>query len=297
MCRKIVSFLCSCLVLTSLAGCESLRDLQIANLGDLPVEKSLAPATKAQRQSMSFEVAFVTLPPEEGALLDNLWSRLDELVVPADSRNDFQANGLRVGRINSSIADFVASLGCTKERKNREKSDHQAEAQQVRLQLRQKDQAEFYVERLQLQPGQPGGLLASETRPKRVVLCRDEAGDLTGSTYFNAEGKFILHATPLEDGRVQVRLEPELHHGQEQHQYSKSRNGVVQLNYSKEIEQFKNLSLQVPLAPGATLVLAKSGKMAENNLGGTFFSVPGKPNHRRVLLIRLVQTQHDGNFE
>ena len=119
---------------------------------------------------------------------------------------------------------------------------------------------------------------------------------MRGRTYYKAEGRFALEASPVGDGRVRVELVPELHHGQQQPKWTGS-DGVLRLDASRPKQVFDELKLQAILAPGEMIVVTTAVERP-GSMGHYFFTEPtGESAAQKLLIIRLSHASQDELYE
>jgi len=107
---------------------------------------------------------------------------------------------------------------------------------------------------------------------------------------------FVIRARPERDGRVRIRLVPEVQHGENKLRYVGTQ-GVLRIEPGRTKRAFDDLAVEAVLAPGHMLLL---GTLLDppGSLGRRFFTqnVDGQVQ-QKLLVIRLAQTQHDDLFD
>ena len=73
--------------------------------------------------------------------------------------------------------------------------------------------ARVTTEHMQTHAGQRYEIAASSILDRMPILTSD-AGGVHGQPYDQAQGIFAMQVAPLPDGRVELELVPEVHHGQ-----------------------------------------------------------------------------------
>ena len=106
----------------------------------------------------------------------------------------------------------------------------------------------------------------------------------------------VLVPVPRGDGRVQIRLTPEIHHGRARNRWI-AEEGMFQLDSRPDCRRYEDLSLESELLSGQTLVLGGTAVLPPESLGHALFARSAEAGAgRRLLLIRLAQTQLDDLF-
>ena len=121
---------------------------------------------------------------------------------------------------------------------------------------------------VQINRQRPTTIQASEVRDEADVLMI-ERGRLRARTFRQVEGVYSLRAEAIDGQRVQVRLTPELDHGELRNRYAGSDQGIFLMTPSRNREVFDELAVQCSLMPGEVLVLGCLPD-AKASLGGVF---------------------------
>ncbi len=253
----------------------------------LPEQKAELPLQPAQMSpdSVVIEVFFVRCPPGDQRLNCELWNEVDEQQVPAAVRQRLWANGFRAGLVYgqipialSRLLDLADKPPPNDEAVENELSELNAEPMVMRRHL-------------QTRPGQRNEIVASSVYETLPVLIAEE-GEVGGRTYRQAQGLLALRAVPQPDGRVNIRLVPELHHEQARPRWV-GREGVLQMEASRPRHAFDDMALSAQVMPGDMLVLT-SLPDRPGSLGHHFFTTSEGEPSQKLLVVRLAQTQHDG---
>lgn len=237
--------------------------------------------------SVALEVFSIRLPLGDPELNSRVWTEVDEQHLPAETRRRLSKNGFRAGVIAGQIPPALAKLLDLKD-----KPGFGNEAQQVRI----ADLAatpRVTTQHLQTRAGQRSEITASGIFPQMPVLV-NESGEIRGLTYEQAQGVFALSVAPQPDGRVQVELLPEIHHGQNRQRWIGDQS-MFRLELGRPKRAFDEMKISALLGPGAILVLG-SQPNRQGSLGHYFFLEGNEHDDRReqkLILVRLCQTQHD----
>jgi hypothetical protein len=260
---------CGCAAWTSPSGSSSAMRLP---LPPLPAD------------SVVLEVTFVDLPQDAAALEDELWREVDEQQFPADLRRRLAVSGFRGGLVGNPLPRSLRNL-----------LEQQEAESPTRLQSGGPMADELTrQQRMQMRAGTRNDIVCSPTRSELPVLRLDE-GRIVGRTYEQAQCRFAARAFPQGDGRVRIKLVPEVHHGEIRQRWIGDER-ALRLDAGQQREAFDEFQIAATLSPGQTMLLTCTDDL--KGLGRHFFTDGEKPNiQRRMLLIRLTQTQIDDRFQ
>jgi hypothetical protein len=127
-----------------------------------------------------------------------------------------------------------------------------------------------------------------------MPILANEGGEIHGLTYEQAQGIFAMHVTPQADGRVELELVPEVHHGQARQHWVLDQS-FSRMETGRAKRAFDELKLTTTLGPGAMILLG-SQSQRQGNLGHYFFLESNGRDDRddqKLILIRVCQTQHN----
>lgn len=242
--------------------------------------ESLLKPMQTSPDSVTLEVFHVRFHPDEVELAEELWRQVDEQRLDAASRRALVSNGFRAGVIGGTLPDVLA-----------EALNLQSEMPEIPPMRIITDQtARPRVERrvLQLDRHEQASIHASELREQIDLLVNGEDG-LHGKSYTQAESVYSMRVLPSTGQRIELRLTPEVHHGQLRNRYAGSDQGIFVVTPSREHEVFDALQIRVELAPGELLV-AGCLSDAAGSLGNAFHTtqIQGR-NERKLILVRLLQ--------
>jgi hypothetical protein len=237
--------------------------------------------------TVALEVISISLPPDNPDLAARVWKEVDEQDFPVEVRRQWEKNGFRAGTLAGQIPPALSQLLDFKG-----KPAAAGEVQHVNI-VDLAVPARVTTEHMQTHSGQRYEIAASSVLDKMPILA-SEAGEIYGQTYEQAQGIFALHVTPLPDGRVELELVPEVHHGQAREHW------VLDQKYSRmetgrPKRAFDELKLTATLGPGAMLLLG-SQPHRQGSLGHYFFLQNNGRDDRlegKLILVRVCQTQHN----
>jgi hypothetical protein len=218
-----------------------------------------------------------------------MWTEIDETHLPTELRRQLSANGVRCGLFGSHMPPPLQQLI-----DDTVQPAPESGAEGVRISAG----PIHTCRQLQSSTGQRSELLASEVVPQIAVLNLDE-GQVVGKTYRGAQCLWALKTFPQGDGRVLVRLTPEVHFGQPENQFVGQSTGIFRQVSARRRKAFDNLQVEAMLAPGQTLLL--TGTIPAKGLGRHFFTFDPSANSedspgRKLLMIRLARTHYDDLF-
>jgi len=107
-------------------------------------------------------------------------------------------------------------------------------------------------------------------------------------------GYIRLVTYPGGDGRVTLELVPEIHHGQPRPTIGVADQAFF-FSHRQSIQVLDELKVTARLRPGETLMMGPGPQLTD--LGGMLFGHGTRNDFwQRLLLVRLVRTQHDDLF-
>ena len=232
--------------------------------------------------SVVLEVVILHLP-EEGPQ-EPWWDALDEQALDHSLRTRLAENGFRAGLVRGRIPDQLES------------QLQSQRAAQAGIDPENQPAGVGGEQRLQCRAGKRNKILLSDVYPTLAALV--PSGDrLTGRTLENAQCLLSVRSFPRGDGGVELEITPEIEHGQARQRWvGQAHEGTYRLDSNRERLSLEPLRIRPTLEPGQVLALSCASQI--KGLGRQFFSeIPGgAAPERRVLLIRLAQTQIDNLF-
>jgi len=272
--------LCLALCLLGPVGCHNFA---------VPVSKSPLKPVRMSSDSVALDVFFVRFAASDAEAATTLWADVDEMHLPAELRQRLAQNGFRVGLVGGQVPISLSRL--------LELKDKPAPGcRSLETQLVELDREPRVVRRhMELRAGVRTEVIASDVCEEMPVLRCCQAG-VEGETFHSAQAVFALTVTNERDGRVRVRLIPEIHHGESKLRYV-STQGVIRIQSGRAKRAFDDLAMEALLAPGHILVVSTL-KERPGTIGHRFFAenIDGRVEYK-LLVLRLAQTQHDELFE
>lgn len=247
--------------------------------------------------SVMLEIAVVKIDQSELESFDELWQQIDASSLSLTERRVLDQNGVRVGVVSSHIpADLHALM----------------EPIPVDKEALNSWQQQLFEKGL-LKP-EPRILLhdgiqnrRGEVHPVPVSGWLDQASWIvevgeqrTAGASENVRAVVEVRTYPKGDGTVRLACTPALHIGQPRTQIGIKQQGFV-YETAQEKKLLRDLKFAACLRSGETLVVAPTSDVSD--LGGLFFGPSGErvgessDGNFRILMIRLLQTQHDDLFD
>jgi len=281
--------LCAWFALTLLALCAGgCAPLQTAGKSPLlPLQMS--------PDSMVLDIIFVRLPQQETEEVQQLWEELDEQQLAPALRQRLSRNGFRVGIAGVQLPPSLEKLlnqATTPDDKPVQAAAPPPEGPASVTVTEFQSEPALTRRHLQLRSGREAEIIASSIYPSLPLLEPDAEGQLSGRRYAKAQGVFTLQAFAEADGRVKLAVRPELQYGEPQ-QEIRPEAGRWLLQSRRRRRAFDDLNIEASLAPGEILVLAAQPDET-GSAGHYFFTEQTSAGlTRKLLLVRLSQTQHN----
>ena len=267
-----------------MTGCNALKkpNWTLEEATESPVELT---APRMASDAVVLEVAFIHVNPEDISADAPLWTEIDENHLPIQLRTQLNDNGMRCGLIGGMLPEAVQTLMAAE----KNKIDHENIPEHVKQSSHTRNM------RMQFRHGREGRIVMSNQLHDEMKIVQVDDEYITGNTFNQAQANFTVRTYPKGDGRVEIELTPEIHHGQQKSNII-GKDGSWLVQTEREVSAFENLIIKNTLAPGETLILTSTPDA--KGLGGHFFSTgPSRNDTHYILLLRLAQTQSDDLFE
>ena len=244
--------------------------------------RGVSPLQQTQMRcgSVALEIVSVRFSPADSESLAEIWTAADEQHFPPELRKRLAHSGFRVGILGNQMPESLAKLLETKQR-----AAPLGQAQEVDVAELQTP-SRVSARHLQTRPGQRSEIVSSGVLERLSVLVCEE-GEIRGQTYNQAQGIFVLRATPQSDGRVSLELTPEIQHDRNRQQWVGDQ-AAWRLEVGRPKRVLDDLRLTATLRPGHMLLLG-SQPNRPGSLGHNFFSETGGPDgppQQKLLLVR-----------
>ena len=240
------------------------------------------PRPQMSPDSVVLEIAIVHFP--ESADEGQWWQQVDEQALPHEMRQRLIENGLRCGIIRGALPDAL-----------RDQLESQRAAVQAVDPENSPGGSPGGEQRLQSRSGKRNKILISDVQPSLAVLV-PKGNRLTGQTLTDAQCVFSVKSFSRGDGRADLEVTPEIEHGQARQKWlGQAHEGTFRLDANRERLILESLRIRPTLSPGQMLAITVTS--SSKGLGRQFCVANANgPPERRVLLIRLAQTQLDDLF-
>ena len=265
------------------AGCAAISDAtSTGRIWPAADAESAVPARDTdERQAhaprtIPIEVTFVRHDPRDPAFGADLWRHVDEQALDADLRRRLDANGLRAGVVTGTLpADVARRLEPSAAI---DPSDPNASG--LRRLLR-------------LLPGRRADVVAAAGLAELVLLERGSDG-VGGGTYRDATTLVSLQAWPDADGRIRIRLVPEVRHGAVRRSWV-GEEGMFRLEAGQSRHAFDDLGIAARL-PAGGLLLVGAADSDGAAVGDALLRDRDATGGARILVIRPLAPAADPLF-
>jgi hypothetical protein len=168
---------------------------------------------------------------------------LDDTLVPAKTREVLLNNGMRAGRL---LAWEPSSLDTLPE-----------EDDSIRL-LRQANLASDFESRrrrLSCRDSQPFSLVVRRPSGGELAALVNTSAGVVGQALQNPQFTFTLRTRQMDDGRLAIRLTPEIQHGEIKQSYLSSDSLAFRVDFNRPVWTLEELAVEMPLAEGQAAVI------------------------------------------
>ena len=232
------------------------------------------PSIQTTADAITLEVMFVERPVSDPLLGSQLWSEVDQLsAIDSPTRRRLLDNGIRVGHGSSQPPRALQTL--------------------LGLQTNGigvspwNEQQRLVGRRVVLQSGGETEVQASPIYPSCNVEIVGPDGGRNTLELENARGIFRLHVERDQEGWAQVRITPEIHHGQDRLRHVTSPSGGWQLRTTQQIESQFDQAFTLTLNVGEMAVLGYNRDTA-GSMGQFFFrNANFESPVERLVVVRL----------
>ena len=277
--------------LTSLlASCEALRPRD-------PIEPTIsAEQTTLKRptlppDSVVFDVLLARVPYQDRDLTNALWNDVDELEIDSATRKRLNEQGFRAGLVGASPPDSLSKILTLKGRELRESIIEEVDPSKV-----ESSSAPVVSSKpITLRAGMKSVIETRVEVGTSIPILENENGTLVGKTYSDARTTLSVSVEQNADGSARFDLAPLLKYGSPK-LVARYRHGQLVRSQEQPTKSFDRLKFSISLRPGQFLVMGATDA-ATNALGKYFFSDGGEDFDQKILVLRLLVTQRDGQFD
>lgn len=274
----------------SLSSCESL-------VFKKEVEPIATERTALRRQSLApdavvFDALIAHIPYNERELARNLWNDVDEQELDPNLRRALNEQGFRVGLIGAAPPVSLTNILALKGRELRSAVEEEIDYANPGSTL----SPIAYSKPINLRAGSKSVIeMRSDVVPSIPILERGKSGELIGKTYSDASPIFSVAIEQNPDGSVMFDVAPFLRYGAPQ-STTRYQHGQLVRTQERPTKSFDQLRFSLALRPGQFLVIGASDSKT-NALSRYFFSEGGEDFEQTILVLRLLVTQHDEQFD
>lgn len=269
------------LVFVAFAGCAGWLPV---SKEPKPIEKSIGRA-EIPRDTVGIESIVIRLDAQQASALSDVWASLDEQIVAPEARIALDRNGLRAAKASGHLPATLEQWVRANEQRREE------------------------------DPLEQAGLAADITCFAQLWRCRaDSRKELTvrklfgedatvfyydggnkGATYRTPHFLYTMQAIPFGDASAQVRLIPEIKHG-EIRRVVVAKESAIRTEERQDSIAWNELAVDLRLNQGDCIVLG--GTPEPRGLGEHFFQTRTKEGELQqvLLLVRLSETRSDDAF-
>lgn len=275
------------LLLSAALGCQIFDgDFDLTSGGRSPLQ-----AVSRSPNSVTLEIFWARFPADSVDLNEQVWREVQEDRLSPELRSRLARQGLRAGVISGSPPAAIMAMLNPAGRKVEELAAEQqldptsfAETPKVTRRIKQ------------LKVGTRMELQASDIIESAQLLVPSD-GELSGGTFAQAQAIYQLEAKSLPNRTVELQLTPEMQYGPQQMRWSKDEMGNLIPLPLRDAEVFRDLRMNVPLAPGE-MVVVMGQPNAVGRLGHYFHSVDtATGREQKAVLIRLADGPKTEEFQ
>ena len=169
---------------------------------------------------------------------------MDETVVAPETREILASNGLRAGRLNGFELDEL------------EQSPTENESTRLLREANLLSDFESRRQRLSHVPNQPYTLaVRQKSQGEKAVLVRQANGQVEGRRMEDPQFTFQMRTFTLDDGRMSVRLIPEIQYGQIKQNFVTSQALAFRWEFRRDSWMLSDLTIDIPLSTGQAVVI------------------------------------------
>ncbi len=275
-----------------LASCASLRPTtNDAPPPTPPVEtKSALRRPELPPDAVSFDALIVQIPYQDRELARAFWNDVDEQEIDPETRRYLNEQGFRAGLIGASIPDSLSRLLTLKGRELRSSLE-----EEVDLSKKTTSAPVAYSKPINLRPGMKSVVEARGDVIPSIPVLENQNGALVGKSYNDARTLFTVAVEPSTDGSTRFDVTPFLRYGAPR-LTARYQHGQLVRTQEQPTKTFDALKCSLALRPGQFLAIGASDAQT-SALGRWFFTDGGDDYDQKILILRLLVTQRDGEFD
>ena len=267
-----------------LASCRSMTPMpETTDVSVKKLERMTLPP-----DAVAFDVLVVHVPYQYQSLVRDLWREVDEQELDWESRHRLNEQGFRAGIVGATLPEPLSELMSLKGKALRTSIMEEVD-------LNKDDSIPLtFSKPVKLQAGHKSIIEIRDDVIPCIPILNRQNGMLVGRNYEDARTQFSVYIEPLADGSVKFQVTPVIKYGTPQ---SVTRYQYGQLVSAQEQPTctFDDLKCNLAIRPGQFLIMGGIDNKI-NNLGHYFFTRGDDDLEQKILVIRLIATQHDGQF-
>lgn len=270
------------------------------------VVKSPLRRPRMSPETTALDVFFVRVPYGDKEANETLWQELDEQVVSVETRRRLAENGLRVGvasgrlpvalerllEIDDGSANVAADNGEVTDETTVSDGATGFDGPVTASNTGFISDTMVTGRHVQCLDGQNCLFLANDRHQEDMFVLLPSADGLRGRRFTQAQGSFDVTPTRQSDGRVRLRLLPQIKHGHLSRHFE-TQDAFSALKSGQQSEKFEQLAVEVDLWSGDVLVVACDIRR-QGSLGHRLLTTERDGERlQKLIAIRISQTQHD----
>lgn len=240
--------------------------------------------------AVSFDALLVHVPYQDRELVEAFWRDVDEQEIDPETRRYLNEQGFRAGLIGASIPDSLSRLLTLKGRELRSTLE-----EEVDYSKKSTGAPVAYSKPINLRAGMKSVIEARGDVIPAIPILENQNGALVGKSYNDAQTLFSVAIDPAPDGSVRFDVTPFLRYGAPR-LATRYQHGQLVRTQEQPTKTFDALKCSLALRPGQFLAIGASDAKT-SALGRWFFTDGGDDYDQKILVLRLLVTQHDGEFD
>ena len=240
--------------------------------------------------AVSFDALLVHVPYQDRALVEAFWNDVDEQEIDPETRRYLNEQGFRAGLIGASIPDSLSRLLTLKGRELRSTLE-----EEVDYSKKSTGAPVASSKPINLRAGMKSVIEARGDVIPAIPILENQNGALVGKSYNDAQTLFSVAIDPAPDGSVRFDVTPFLRYGAPR-LATRYQHGQLVRTQEQPTKTFDALKCSLALRPGQFLAIGASDAKT-SALGRWFFTDGGDDYDQKILVLRLLVTQHDGEFD
>ncbi len=278
--------ICACV----LASCEVFHSKKIVQ-EPIPAESKTLQRAVLPPDSVVIDVLVARIPYQERDLATDFWNDVDELEIDPEKRKQLNEQGFRVGLVGASPPVSLSKLLTLKGRELRASLEEETDYSKPE----NTSEPITSSKPITLRAGMKSMIETRDDVWPSIPILENENGSLVGKSYSDARTTLSVGIVQNPDGSVRFDLAPLLKYGAPR-PITRYQHGQLVRTQEQPTKNFDQLKFSVALRPGQFLVLG-AADADTNALGKYFFTDSGVDFDQKILVLRLLVTQRDGQFD